>query len=56
MISVVIPVYNEERNISPLYKRLEPVLRKVGGYEIIFVDDGSRDGTAKEITNICRKK
>ena len=43
-LSVVIPVYNEEENISALYARLTSVLEKVGGdYEIVFVDDGSRD-------------
>ena len=41
--SVVIPVYNEEDNLSPLYDRLSPVMEKLGTYEIILVDDGSRD-------------
>jgi len=44
MISVVIPVYNEEKNLSLLMDRLEKVMRSLGRpYEIIFVDDGSRD-------------
>jgi len=46
--SVVIPIYNEEENLSYLYKRLSSVLEKLGTYEIILVDDGSRDrGWAK---------
>jgi len=46
MISVVIPVYNEEVNLSHLIERLRPVMQKMGkSYEIIFVDDGSRDNT-----------
>ena len=46
MISVVIPVYNEEANLSHLIERLRPVMQKMGkSYEIIFVDDGSRDNT-----------
>lgn len=46
MISVVIPVYNEEVNLSHLLERLRPVMQKMGkSYEIIFVDDGSRDNT-----------
>ncbi len=46
MISVVVPVYNEEGNLVPLMDRLEPALRKTGRkYEIVFVDDGSRDGS-----------
>jgi glycosyltransferase involved in cell wall biosynthesis len=45
-ISVVIPVFNEVQNIKPLYGELKPVLDKTGKrYEIIFIDDGSYDGT-----------
>jgi len=44
MISLVIPVYNEEPNLSYLIERLRSVMHKMGrNYEIIFVDDGSRD-------------
>jgi undecaprenyl-phosphate 4-deoxy-4-formamido-L-arabinose transferase len=43
-VSVVIPVYNEEGNLEPLCERLDRVLRGVGcAFEVIFVDDGSRD-------------
>src|SRR5207247_4160169 len=43
-LSVVIPVYNEEGNIAVLYSRLTAVLEQTGlAYEMIFVDDGSRD-------------
>jgi len=46
MISLVIPVYNEEANLSHLIERLRSVMQKTGkNYEIIFVDDGSRDNT-----------
>src|SRR5512139_833980 len=41
--SVIIPVYNEEENLSHLYARLSSVMEKMGTYEIILVDDGSRD-------------
>jgi len=41
--SVVIPVYNEEENLSVLYNRLSKVIEKLGTYEIILVDDGSAD-------------
>lgn len=45
-ISVVIPVYNEEQNLQPLYEQLKPVMQDLGSrYEIIFVDDGSTDGS-----------
>jgi undecaprenyl-phosphate 4-deoxy-4-formamido-L-arabinose transferase len=46
MISVVIPVYNEEANLPHLLERLRSVMQRMGrSYEIIFVDDGSRDNT-----------
>ena len=46
-ISLVIPVYNEEGNLEELHRRLTEVLTGTIGlpYEIIFVDDGSKDGT-----------
>lgn len=43
-LSVVVPVFNEEENLLELYRRLSEVLPKVvGSWEILFVDDGSRD-------------
>ncbi len=45
-ISIVAPVYNEEQNLAPLYEELKGVLDQFGQpYELIFVDDGSRDGS-----------
>jgi undecaprenyl-phosphate 4-deoxy-4-formamido-L-arabinose transferase len=46
-LSIVIPVYNEEAGLQPLFDRLYPALDKLGrSYEVIFVDDGSRDRSA----------
>jgi undecaprenyl-phosphate 4-deoxy-4-formamido-L-arabinose transferase len=46
-LSVVIPVYNEEQGLAALFARLYPALDRLGiPYEIIFVNDGSRDGSA----------
>ncbi len=43
-VAVVIPVYNEEENLPVLMQRLIPVMQDLGkSFEIIFVDDGSRD-------------
>lgn len=43
-LSLVIPVYNEEENLSALYSSLNIVLKELGvRYEVIFVDDGSLD-------------
>ena len=45
-LSIVIPVYNEEGNLPELHLRLTSTLAKLAlPYEIIFVDDGSKDGT-----------
>src|SRR5262249_8015319 len=45
-LSVVIPVHNEVENVPLLSKRLTRVLEDYGrSFEIIFIDDGSRDGT-----------
>lgn len=45
--SVVIPVYNEEESLSRFYRRLKEVMEKIGNnYEIIFIDDGSTDGSS----------
>jgi undecaprenyl-phosphate 4-deoxy-4-formamido-L-arabinose transferase len=46
-LSVVIPVYNEEAGLQPLFDRLYPALDALGmSYEAIFIDDGSRDRSA----------
>jgi undecaprenyl-phosphate 4-deoxy-4-formamido-L-arabinose transferase len=43
-IAVVIPVYNEEANLSALMQRIMPVMTGLGrSFELIFIDDGSRD-------------
>jgi len=45
-LSVVTPIFNEEDNLPSLHARLSSVLKQTGlSYEIIFVDDGSRDGS-----------
>ena len=45
-LSIVIPVFNEEENIEPLIREIDAVLKPSGKtYEIVVVDDGSKDGT-----------
>src|SRR5436309_10724451 len=52
-LSVVIPVFNEEENISVLYSRLTTVLEEAHvDYEIIFVDDGSRDNSLNRVQDL----
>lgn len=48
-VSVIIPVYNEERNVPVLADELNAILPSCPGLETVFVDDGSRDGTWEEI-------
>ena len=53
-LSVIIPLMNEEENVYELYNRLTAVLLQLGiSYEIILVDDGSRDHTLQLIEKIC---
>jgi glycosyltransferase involved in cell wall biosynthesis len=49
LISIVVPVYKEERNIRPFLKRTVPVLERLGTYEILFCLDPSPDGTEQVI-------
>ena len=54
--SVIIPVYNEQEVLETTWKRLTETMRGVGGtYELLFVDDGSRDGSAAILRRICEQ-
>ena len=56
MISVIIPAYNEEGNVIPLYIRLRAVLDGIGDtWEIVFVDDGGTDKTLINLRNLVEK-
>lgn len=55
-ISIIIPVFNEERNIPLLYERLIKTLKGITNkYEIIFINDGSTDETLSAIRKIHKK-
>ncbi len=54
-LSIVVPVYNEEANVELLTEKIYKVLARIPGisrYELIFVDDGSVDGTRKKLERL----
>jgi len=52
-LSVVVPFFNEESTIDEFYRVLKAALEKSGmAYEIIFVNDGSTDGTYRKMIDI----
>ncbi|MCX7955551.1 MAG: glycosyltransferase family 2 protein [Patescibacteria group bacterium] len=53
-ISVVVPVYNEEKNIQVFFEKIIKVIKKYQ-YELIFVSDGSTDKSEEIIKKICLK-
>lgn len=56
-LSVVIPVYNEEAGLAKLFARLYPALDALGyRYEIVFINDGSRDNTALILADQFRQR
>jgi polyisoprenyl-phosphate glycosyltransferase len=56
LYSIVVPMYNEEEVIMESYQRLKKVLDQLTApYELIFVNDGSKDQTATIIQSICEK-
>ncbi|MGH7811722.1 MAG: glycosyltransferase family 2 protein [Candidatus Binatia bacterium] len=56
-LSIVIPVFNEEENIEPLIREIKDALAPEGKtYEIVAVDDGSKDGTFGVLRRLCDKE
>ncbi|RPJ46179.1 MAG: glycosyltransferase, partial [Candidatus Latescibacterota bacterium] len=56
-VSVLVPVFNEEGNVSLLAERTLPVLERLGlSWEIVFVDDGSTDGTFARLAEIHERE
>lgn len=54
LLSIVVPCYNEEPALQPFYKAVNAVSREMAAldFEFVFVDDGSRDGTLREIEKL----
>jgi dolichol-phosphate mannosyltransferase len=57
LISVVIPVYNEQENLGALTARIDSVINSSAAvtFEVLFVDDGSRDGSSEMMDEICSR-
>jgi len=56
-ISVIVPLFNEGGNVEELHKRIADAVYKLGkDFEIIFIDDGSSDETAKKCENLMPLK
>jgi glycosyltransferase involved in cell wall biosynthesis len=54
MLSVIIPIYNERETIRPLFEKVAEVLTKIGQpWEILFINDGSNDGSEEELNLIA---
>jgi len=54
LISIIVPVYNEEKNIPVIYEQLKKVLSPLDfNYEIIFINDGSQDNSGNELKKLA---
>ncbi|MEJ2520420.1 MAG: glycosyltransferase [Desulfuromonadales bacterium] len=53
--SVVVPVYNEEANVEPLYGEVSKVLGDGQDWELIFIDDGSQDKTYQRLKTLASR-
>ena len=56
MYSIVVPFFNEEQSVKPLYESIKRVMDSLRDeYELIFINDGSTDKTKEILSNISRK-
>lgn len=55
-VSIVVPLYNEEESVDALHREVTVAAERLGReYELILVDDGSRDGTVDKLRAICER-
>ena len=56
LISIIVPCYNEQEALPIFYKTIIPILNQLGpDYELILVDDGSKDNTAEIMRNLAKE-
>ena len=56
-ITVIVPCYNEQESVSLYYDATEKVLKEMDlDYEVIFVNDGSKDNTIQELKKLTANK
>ena len=56
ILSIVVPVYNEEENVRPLFEKIQMVCEAIGdAYEVLFVDDGSKDKTFAVLSELSEQ-
>lgn len=57
ILSIVVPVYNEEDNIRPLFEKIQTVCEAIDdAYEVLFVDDGSKDKTFSVLSELSEQE
>ena len=54
-VSVVIPVLNEKESLPELVRELEHSLSTYSAWEVLFIDDGSSDGSTEWMSDLCTK-
>ena len=56
-ITILVPAYNEEESLNALYERISKIMNEMSNYEfeLLFVNDGSRDNTLKIIKELRQK-
>ena len=55
-IAVVVPVHNESENIRPLIEEIGAAMDGVANYEIVYVNDGSKDDTAEKLDEMAKEQ
>ncbi|WP_157672244.1 glycosyltransferase, partial [Chelatococcus sp. GW1] len=55
-VSIVVPVKNEAGNIAPLVAEIERACAGLAPFEVVYVDDGSSDGTGAELARLAAER